>query len=97
MSEKIIVLNPDPNKQGVQIDRAKYDYIKGIIIEHMKKVEDIGFSELMDILRINYQNEFDGSINWYYTTVKLDLEARGIIERVPKISPQRLRLARSSA
>ena len=35
---------------------------------------------------------FDGSISWYVTTVKLDLEAKGMIERIPKVSPQQLRL-----
>ena len=35
----------------------------------------------------------EGSISWYVTTVKLDLEARGLIERVPRSRPQRLRMA----
>jgi len=39
------------------------------------------------------QSSFDGSISWYVTTVKLDAEARGLIQRVPKSRPQRLRLA----
>ena len=38
------------------------------------------------------EGSFDGSITWYVTTVKLDLEARGLIERIPRSSPQRLRL-----
>jgi hypothetical protein len=32
-----------------------------------------------------------GSVTWYVTTVKLDLEARGEIERVSGSRPQRLR------
>lgn len=32
-----------------------------------------------------------GSVSWYTTTVKLDLEARGELERVPGSRPQRLR------
>ncbi len=32
----------------------------------------------------------NASVNWYTTTVKLDLEARGLIRRVPGVSPQRL-------
>ncbi len=32
-----------------------------------------------------------GSIGWYTTTVKLDLEARGLIERIEGSKPQRLR------
>ena len=33
-----------------------------------------------------------GSIRWYTKAVQLDLEARQLIERVPKRSPMRLRL-----
>ncbi|WP_420645294.1 DUF6958 family protein [Candidatus Leptofilum sp.] len=32
-----------------------------------------------------------GSVRWYCKSVQLDLEARGIIERLPKKSPIRLR------
>jgi len=35
---------------------------------------------------------FEGEVGWYIVTVKLDLEARSIIERVPKTSPHKLRL-----
>jgi hypothetical protein len=37
---------------------------------------------------------FEGSIPWYVTTVKLDLEARGVIERVPGPGEQKLTLKR---
>ena len=37
-------------------------------------------------------SRFDGSISWYVTTVKLDLEARHVVERIPGTSPQQLRL-----
>jgi len=36
---------------------------------------------------------FDGSVMWYVTTVKLDLEARGQIKRVPNSRPQLVKLA----
>lgn len=34
-----------------------------------------------------------GSVGWYTTAVKLDLEAQGLIERVPGAQPQCLRRA----
>jgi hypothetical protein len=39
------------------------------------------------------RGRLDGSIMWVVTTVKLDLEARKVIRRVPKSTPQRIRLA----
>lgn len=38
-------------------------------------------------------DDFDGSPMWCVTTVKLDLEGRGVIERLPARSPQWVRLA----
>jgi hypothetical protein len=35
------------------------------------------------------------SVNWYATTVKLDLEGHGLIEYVPRVQPLRVRRARS--
>jgi hypothetical protein len=50
------------------------------------------FTELERTVSGQLAGNFDGSIAWYVTTVKLDLEARHIIERVPNSSPQQLRL-----
>jgi hypothetical protein len=33
----------------------------------------------------------NASIGWYTVTVKLDLEARGLIERIAGVTPQHLR------
>ena len=35
--------------------------------------------------------DWQGSIAWHVTVVKLDLEARGLIERIPGKKPQHLR------
>jgi hypothetical protein len=43
------------------------------------------------MIRIFIQ-EFRGSIGWYTTIIKLDLEARGLIELIPDKKPQHLRL-----
>ncbi|MCP5051936.1 MAG: hypothetical protein GY940_32510 [bacterium] len=36
--------------------------------------------------------EESGEIPWYVVSVKLDLEARGFIVRIPKSSPQRVKI-----
>ena len=51
------------------------------------------FKDLPAAVESALERPFDGSVSWYVTTVKLDLEARGVIVRVPKARPQRLRLA----
>ncbi len=50
------------------------------------------FAELNQDVHAQLEASFDGSISWYVTTVKLDLEARKVIERVPGSRPQRLRM-----
>ncbi len=93
MSEKIMTLHPSPDKKGVNIDKRKYSMIKDAILSSIKRHNQIRFmptliTSVKDILG----DTFDGSISWYVTTVKLDLEAKGMIERIPKVSPQQLRL-----
>lgn len=91
MSEKIMTLHPE-GKAGVNIDRKKYEFIKTAILDLVKEQEGITFKELLTKAIENYGKTFDGSVGWYVTTIKLDLEARGMIERIGKTSPQRLRL-----
>lgn len=91
MSEKIETLHPDPRKQGVNIDRGKYMQISQAISGILQDGETL-FQDLVDQVGQQLAGEFDGSVPWYVTTIKLDMEARGLIERVPDSSPQRLRL-----
>ena len=93
MSEKIQTLHPDPDKKGVKIDKGKYDVVRIVILESLQSQGEMSFKGLMAAVDEKLSGNFDGSIGWYYTTVKLDLEARGEIERVPGSKPQLLRLA----
>ena len=91
MEERILTLHPG-GKKGVNILRSKYDQIADTIIEIVKEHEEIAFQDITDkaIRRLN--GRFEGSVTWYLVSVKLDLEARGILERVPGTNPHRLRL-----
>jgi hypothetical protein len=51
-------------------------------------------SELMERLATRLASPFDGNRHWYGETVKLDLEARRVIERTVE-RPQRDRRVRS--
>jgi hypothetical protein len=91
MGERIMTLHP-AGKQGVSIDRAKYDLIRQAILASLAQRAEIPFAELDAAVAANLSRPFDGSIGWYTVTVKLDLEARAVIERVPGPSPQVVRL-----
>jgi hypothetical protein len=91
MEERILTLHPD-GKQGVNISRAKYDQIRKAILDAIAAAGELPFKELPKAVEMNLDAPFDGSLSWYVTTVKLDLEARDLIERIPGSRPQRLRL-----
>ena len=92
MEEKILTLHPD-GKQGVNINKEKYETIRQAILSILGDQRETLFKDLAAEVERKLESDFDGSISWYVTTVKLDLEARGLITRVQKSSPQRLRLA----
>lgn len=92
--EKIMTLHPEEGKQGVNISRSKYEMIRQAILEAIRSQGTITFQGLVSLVDYNLRNRFEGSIPWYVTTVKLDLEARGEIERIPGSKEQKLTLKR---
>lgn len=92
MKERILTVHPDLQKTGVNIDQGKYEVMRSAILEVLGAAPEVSFSELRLAVRTLVGDTFPGSVSWYVTTVKLDLEARGLIERVPGKKPQHLRL-----
>jgi len=90
--EKILTLHPEEGKQGVNISRTKYEMVRQAILDAIRSQGTITFQGLVSLVDYNLRNRFEGSIPWYVTTVKLDLEARGLIERVPGLGEQKLTL-----
>lgn len=99
-NEKVVCETPTPGKQPTRIDRWKYETVRDAILEITEeRPEGVLFKELPQLVQKRMTPEDRaklGSIMWYVTTVKLDLEVRGEIERVPKTSPQRLRIPAAS-
>jgi len=96
--ERVQTLHPDPDRAGVRIDRRRYDAMaRALLAVIPRRREGVPFADLARLVRPELAGTaFDrgGSIPWYCVTVKLDLEARGRIERVPGARPQRVRRAR---
>jgi uncharacterized protein DUF6958 len=79
MSEKILTRHPQ-RKSGRSISRKKYDRVRAAILQVLGSGE-LTHTELMTGLDARLRNRFDGNPHWYGETVKLDLEARRVIER----------------
>ena len=90
--DRILTLHPS-GKKGVNIRLDRYEFLKNYILATVKTASEITFSDLGDKAVEEISSRFDGKVLWYITTVKLDLEARKLIERIPQISPQKLRLS----
>ena len=88
VAEPFLTIHPDSKKQGVRIEKAKYNVMRAAILENLQRHGTMTFSQLGALLEDLMQGSFDGSVLWYYTTVKLDLEARGEIRRVPGSKPE---------
>lgn len=81
ISERIMTLHPE-GKPGVSIDKVRYDLVTEAIVASITATGALPFKALTTHAAQRLPTDFDGSVGWYTTTVKLDLEARGVIERV---------------
>lgn len=91
--KKIMTLHPDPTKKGVNISMKKYELMRDTIIRIISRAETISFTDLTEEAGKELAGIFDGNIPWYVVSVKQDLEARKIIQRVNTRSPQQLKMA----
>ena len=92
MKDMIRTLHPQ-KKQGVNISKEKYEIIRKAILNTLHSQKEITFMKLSRAVEKEVNGNFEGSVNWYVTAVKLDLEARGQVKRVPNSRPQVVRLA----
>ncbi len=92
--EKFQLLHPE-GKQAPRIDRAKYDLMRATLLQLIPQdAEGVPLAPLSDrVIEALTPEQIAsiGKIGWHTMAVKLDMEARGEIERVPGATPQRLR------
>jgi len=93
MKDTIHTLHPE-KKQGVNISKDKYEIIRKTIMSILRSNKEMTFMKLARAVEKEVRGQFEGSVMWYVTTVKLDLEARGEIKRVPNSRPQLVRLVK---
>lgn len=91
MKDTIRTLHPE-KKQGVNISKVKYDIIREAILSTLQTQKEMTFMNLSRAVEKEVNGTFEGSVTWYVTAVNLDLEARGIVKRVPHSRPQLIKL-----
>ena len=90
--EKILTKHP-LGKSGKNISKQKYETLKKAILSALKNTQ-LTHTELFSELNNGLKGRFPGNISWYGETVKLDLEARNMIERTSS-KPQKYQLKRA--
>ncbi|MDP9229060.1 MAG: hypothetical protein M3O67_00140 [Bacteroidota bacterium] len=96
MEQKIQLKHP-AGKHAVSIDKDKYDTIKKALVNSLKKKVELTHKEILQAITEDFKKnkiKFEGSLEWYMESIKLDLEAGKIIERIPGKSPQKFRLSK---
>ncbi len=88
--ERIQTLHPLEGKVNKKIALDKYLFIRDHLVVILTEFE-LTHTELMEELFSRINGKFEGGIQWYGETVKLDLEARKIIERT-KSKPEKYTL-----
>ena len=95
--EMFQALHPDPTKNGTRVTKANYDAYRAALLKVIpNSKEGIYFADLSKAAEAHISQEMlnNTSPGWWTTTVKLDLEARGLIERIEGKGKQRVRLVK---
>jgi hypothetical protein len=92
-SKQIQTLHPKAGKTNKRISLEKYLIVKQHILAILYETQ-LTHTELMERLYGNIKDTFEGGIQWYGETVKLDLEARALIERTGS-KPEKYRLLKN--
>ena len=94
--EKIQLRHPG-GKEAVRISREKYELLRSSLESVLRKAKAASHAELVKAVSRELKARrvvFDGSVAWYLEWVKLDMEARKLLKRLPDSSPQLFTLAR---
>ena len=90
MNDKVQLKHPQ-GKKPISMSKEKYTLLKPAVLKYLRTKGDATFSEISSAIQKDFKAKgqaFEGSLLWHLEWVKLDLEARKVIRRVPKTSPQ---------
>ena len=97
IEDKIACYTPTKGRDGAtRIPRWKYECIRRAILDELEESEDgqVIFGRLAALVTARLTRDQLaklGSVKWHVTSVKLNMEVEGELERVPGHKPQALR------
>ena len=86
----IVVFADDAATVGAAAETHEIEEMADALVEALDQEGQLTFQKLRSAVEARLEGRFEGSIGWYFTTIKL--EARGIVVRIGSGSPQRLQL-----
>ena len=94
MSERVVCRTPTPGKQPTRIEQWKFDSIRAAILKAVPRKEPgVEARSLPDAIRERLTaDELSrlGSVGWYTTSVRLELEVAGELTRLDGRGPVRV-------
>src|SRR5262245_1574605 len=91
---RVTTLNANQPGPGPRISEERYNAMRDAILDAVPFTDrgiPVPDLQLLVEPQLSKQLFRGASVAWYLATVKLDLEAREVIERVPGSKPQRVR------
>lgn len=83
--DRVVCRTPTPDRKPTRIERWKFESVRGAILDAVEAEEDgLPFGDLARAVGERLMPEelqYLGSIGWYTTTVKLELEVAGELRR----------------
>jgi len=93
--EQRLQLSHPAGKKAVTMVKSKYDIIKKAILKCLDKKGGLSHTDMLKAMNDDFKKNkitFEGSVEWYMESVKLDLEANKIIKRYKEKSKFKFKL-----
>ena len=78
-SIKINTLHP-ARKTGVVMHEKIYAMVSEFILQAVYEEKELTLTSLLEKAELNFNDPLEGNLAWHFLHVKLDLEARGLVQ-----------------
>ena len=93
MEEFVTALHHCLTSQVCSLDKAEYEIVRNSILKNLLAYGAMTSERLGSLVKGHLKYKYYGSLWEYYEFVRMDLEARGEIRRIPNTNPQLIEIA----